>query len=89
MWIWVEKHNKVAEELYDLKEHSQSKPSLEEDGFELTRLRDKNNALWAVYKTCIGCKHCPTNGILYGCDIQHHVNLSGHCNQKEVEPSSI
>jgi len=29
MWIWVEKHNKVAEELYNLKEHSQSKPSLE------------------------------------------------------------
>jgi chromosome segregation ATPase len=49
---------------------------------ELERLRDENNVLWAIFKTCPGCgRFVP--GVIYGCDIQRHIDLSGYCNQKE------
>lgn len=51
---------------------------------EYDRIIDENNALWAILKTCIGCKKL-VPGIMYGCEIQQHIDLSGHCNQKEAE----
>lgn len=49
---------------------------------EYLRVKDENDVLWAIYKTCFGCKHCKP-GIVYGCDIQKNIDLSGQCNQKE------
>jgi hypothetical protein len=53
--------------------------------FEYDRLSDENDVLWAIFKTCPGCKRL-VPGMVYGCDIQHHIGLSGDCNQKEELP---
>ena len=50
---------------------------------ELTRVQEENNHLWAVFKTCHGCRHV-VPGVMFGCPIQRHLNLSGHCNQYEA-----
>jgi len=49
---------------------------------ELQRLQDENRILWAILKTCPSCKYF-VPGVVYGCEIQHYIDLSGECNQKE------
>ena len=49
---------------------------------EYTRVCEENDLLWSILKTCPGCKRF-IKGLAYGCEIQHHINLSGHCNQFE------
>jgi len=66
MWIWVEKHNKVAEELYDLKEHSQSKPSLEcEHNYEMIFTRERDTTAGNVVETRWRCKKCLAENTTY------------------------
>lgn len=48
---------------------------------ELDRLEEENKILWSIYKTCFGCVLCKP-GIIYGCEIQRHIDLSGECNQR-------
>ena len=50
----------------------------------IRRLTDENTQLWAVFKTCHGCRHC-VPGVMLGCPIQAYIDLSGHCNQYEKE----
>jgi hypothetical protein len=48
---------------------------------ECKRLDEENDILWAIYKTCFNCSNCK-QGIIYGCEIQRHIDLSGECNQR-------
>lgn len=48
-----------------------------------TDKEEENKILWSIYKTCFGCTLCKP-GIIYGCEIQKHIDLSGICNQKEA-----
>jgi len=50
---------------------------------ELARVQEENGYLWAVFKTCHGCRHV-VPGVMFGCPIQREINLSGHCNQYEA-----
>lgn len=49
---------------------------------QFERISDENNVLWAILKTCCACKHL-IPGVIYGCQIQRHIDLSGECNQRE------
>jgi len=53
--------------------------------YEYERIMDENTVLWSIFKTCMGCKNL-VPGVVYGCDIQKHIDLSGYCNQKEELP---
>jgi hypothetical protein len=59
------------------------------DGIKLEhqRIKDENDILWLIFKTCIGCRNV-VPGIVYGCDIQKHLSWGeghavGYCNQRE------
>jgi hypothetical protein len=52
---------------------------------EHDRISHENDVLWAIFKTCPGCKRL-VPGVMHGCDIQHHIDLSGDCNQREELP---
>lgn len=49
---------------------------------ELGRIEEENNLLWAILKTCPGCTRF-VPGVVHGCEMQAHIDLSGHCNQRE------
>jgi len=51
-------------------------------GAEVDRITEENKRLWAVFKTCHGCKHL-IPGIMLGCPSQSYIDISGNCNQKE------
>lgn len=43
----------------------------------------ENEQLWSIFKTCFNCKRC-VPGVIFGCEIQRHIDLSGTCNQREL-----
>lgn len=49
----------------------------------IDRLTEENFILYAIFKTCTGCKYV-VPGEVYGCPIQHHINWTGECNQREL-----
>lgn len=42
----------------------------------------ENKRLWAVFKACPGCKRM-VPGVMYGCSMQHEIDLSGTCGHRE------
>ena len=51
---------------------------------EYSRVSKENDLLWAILKTCPGCRRF-VKGVVNGCGYQRHIDLSGHCNQYESE----
>jgi hypothetical protein len=54
---------------------------------ESKKLQTDFEAWLAVYKTCLGCRFA--TGELYGCPIQHHIDQSGWCNQRELITTAV
>jgi len=39
------------------------------------RMKEENDLLWCIYRTCVHCPDCPTDGTVYGCNYQKYLDL--------------
>jgi len=39
------------------------------------RMKEENDLLWCIYRTCVMCDKCPKDGTIYGCEYQKRLDL--------------